>query len=387
MAAVDPTYPLYPISCFLAVAMLLLVLWNGFLRQSWNFSVVLLCIWLLFENLTYGINAIIWADNIDIKHYVYCDIITHVQIVTLIGKPLATLFITRRLYLITSLRSAVAPNASANRRDLAVEWTISLVAPLLFAGPFYYIVQPYRFVIQEGFGCVSCVDASILTWLLQYFWVLVPSLVSILFYCPKVIWVLYRHQRELDRFLRSNDSVTRTNYYRMLALASIDVLLTLPIGIVVSVVPVIATFRRGGYPFYRGFTFLHTNWGPVAASYSDVDDPVDLAQIYFNQWISPALAFVMFGLFGITEEARESIRLAIQTVRARSGWKPAAARSPLGTIEFGERPQVSWPSVDPETGVRPDLEDSMHKQENEGEGEQTDRGSQGVLNEKVVDSS
>ena len=74
MAAVDPTYPLYPIASFAASVLLLLVLLTSFIRQSWNFGVAPLCFWLFFENLTNGINAVIWSDNADIKLYVYCDI-------------------------------------------------------------------------------------------------------------------------------------------------------------------------------------------------------------------------------------------------------------------------------------------------------------------------
>ena len=74
MAAVDPTYPLYPIATLLASVILLLVLLTSFVRQSWNFGVALLCFWLFFENLTLGTNAILWSDNFVIKLDVYCDI-------------------------------------------------------------------------------------------------------------------------------------------------------------------------------------------------------------------------------------------------------------------------------------------------------------------------
>lgn len=74
MPAIDPTYPLFPIACLLAATMLLLVLLTSFIRLSWNLGVAFLCFWLFFENLTLGIGAIIWADNADIKLYVYCDI-------------------------------------------------------------------------------------------------------------------------------------------------------------------------------------------------------------------------------------------------------------------------------------------------------------------------
>ena len=74
MAAVDPTYPLYPIASILAAALLVLVFSTGFMRHKWNLGVAFLCFWLFFENLTEGVNAVIWSDNSDIKLYVYCDI-------------------------------------------------------------------------------------------------------------------------------------------------------------------------------------------------------------------------------------------------------------------------------------------------------------------------
>lgn len=138
-AAVDPTYPLYPIACFLSAVMLLLVLLTNFIRQSWNFGVASLCFWLFLENLVIGINTIIWADNADIKFDVYCDIgadtsfrcisgrefslefhtaVSHLQMFTYVVKPMATLIITRRLYLITSLQSVELPSKEAVRSTI-----------------------------------------------------------------------------------------------------------------------------------------------------------------------------------------------------------------------------------------------------------------------------
>ena len=73
-APADPTYPLYPIACILAAALLLLVLLTSFVRQSWNLGVAFLCFWLFFECLTAGVGAVIWSDNADVKLYIYCDI-------------------------------------------------------------------------------------------------------------------------------------------------------------------------------------------------------------------------------------------------------------------------------------------------------------------------
>ena len=77
MTPADPTYPLFPIACIISAAGLLLVFLTSFVRQSWNLGVAFLCFWLFWENLSSAINAIVWADNAEVRLYVYCDIGEH----------------------------------------------------------------------------------------------------------------------------------------------------------------------------------------------------------------------------------------------------------------------------------------------------------------------
>jgi hypothetical protein len=125
--AADPSYPLYPIFCIICAALVLLVFTTSFIRQSWNLGVAFLCFWVFWEILFFGIDAVIWADNADIKLYVYCDIgappsllslsfidnksrsVSHVQVFAAVVKPACTLIITRRLYKIAALKSLEAP--------------------------------------------------------------------------------------------------------------------------------------------------------------------------------------------------------------------------------------------------------------------------------------
>ncbi|KZV59129.1 STE3-domain-containing protein [Peniophora sp. CONT] len=327
--AADPTYPLYPIACFLSSAMLLLVLLTSFIRQNWNLGVAFLCFWLFFENLTEGVNAIIWSDNADIKSYVYCDIITHMQVITFVVKPLATLIITRRLYLIASLRSVELLDTAAKRRNLTIEWTLGLVVPVLVAGPF----------CESYSSAAELLDHT-------YAWIAFPSL-TLLNTSARVIRIFHRQKRDMNQFLQSNNSVSRMNYFRLFALASIDIILTLPIGIVNIVLAITDSLDQsnGHWLFYSGWTFLHTGWEPVAFSYATLatKGTKTLTQRYFVQWTSPALAFAIFGLFGVTAEARVSYWRVLCTVGGRFGWKPTPrarkARSPMGTMEFGEQQQ------------------------------------------------
>lgn len=74
MVATDPTYPLYPVLSLVCAAFLALILVLGAMHVSLNRAATFLCFWLFLENLTNGIDAIIWSDNDDVKLAVWCDI-------------------------------------------------------------------------------------------------------------------------------------------------------------------------------------------------------------------------------------------------------------------------------------------------------------------------
>ncbi|KZV64049.1 STE3-domain-containing protein [Peniophora sp. CONT] len=342
MGAVDPTFPLYPIACSLATAMLLLVLLTSFARRSWNLGVTFLTFWLMVENLAGAINSIAWADNADVKFVVYCDIVSHLGLICYVVKPMSTLIITRRLYLIANLRSVDVVNSAARRKNLAIEWIAGLIFPIAVAGPIYYVVQLQRFNVIEGFGCANSIDGSILAVLLVQVWSVIPPLISVTVYYPKVVLTFYRHNRTINHF--SNDSVSRINYFRILALASIDILLTLPMGIVFLVLFILPSASDGPLPFYKGWREVHSDWTPISVSYDELESggTFAVAQGYFVYWTSPVLAFTIFGLLGLTSEARASYWRIFCTAAGWVGWKPAERRQDnrvesLGPIEFGER--------------------------------------------------
>ena len=87
---------------------------------------------------------------------------------------------------------------------------------------------------------------------------------------------------------------------RILTLASIDVLFTLPIGIVSLILFILPELVGGPIPFYYGWYETHADFAPEGFPYSDLRDTatVELSQTYFTYWVPPVLAFVIFGLFG-----------------------------------------------------------------------------------------
>ncbi|KZV72026.1 fungal pheromone STE3G-protein-coupled receptor [Peniophora sp. CONT] len=359
MGAVDPTYPLYPIVAIISAVLLLLVFLSSFVRQSWNLGVTFLCFWLFFENLTAAVNAIVWSDNADIKLYIYCDIVSHLQLIAYVVKPMSTLLIMRRLYLIANLRSVDCPGKSARRWDCCIEWTLGLIIPVLIAGPAYFVVQGSRFIVEEGIGCGYASVSSVVSLVLIDSWTVMAPLLSTVLYYPKVAMTLYRQSREFNCFLRSNRSISRTNYIRILALASINIVIILTFNltmILFEVLPLVDVHRT--ITLYNGWSNLHTDWSPLGFSWADVKagGKLNLAIQYLDQWASVAHSFAIFALFGLTVGARASYWRAICTVAGWFGWKPTwrgrsgATRSVLSSIRFNRNRQaqeVSLASCEP----------------------------------------
>ena len=156
--------------------------------------------------------------------------------------------------------------------------------------------------------------------------------------------IFYRHNRDISRFLSSNNSVSRSNYFRVLALSSIDILFTFPIN-AVNIGLEISWYVRGqaNIPFYGGWVFTHTRWEPVGTSIETLRAfPGEVPQEYYSYWSCTVLAFITFGLFGLTAEARALYGRIFYSIARSFGWERTMhrnqhTRSTLGSIRFGIR--------------------------------------------------
>ncbi|KZV72455.1 hypothetical protein PENSPDRAFT_750905 [Peniophora sp. CONT] len=311
--ATDPTYPLYPVLSILSAALSLLILVGGLFRPSGNLNlgVGFLCFWLVLENFANGISAIIWFESADVKFHVYCDIVSRIHLVCPTINSLTTVIVIRRLYCIASLR----PKGS-----YASEWVLGSLVPMSVAGPLYYIVQGARFQVLEGFGCTYVIAHSLLGILLTQAGTIIPSMLAFVLYYPKVIEFFHRHHKDMSRF----SLALPTNYIRILAIASINTMLLLPLNIVMLVLVLISPCEAGTLPFYPGWNVVHRNWDPISVRYAVLQDrgAIGITLPYLMRWTSPVLAMVIFCLFGLTAEARASYRHMCSAICVSLGRKP-----------------------------------------------------------------
>lgn len=160
-----------------------------------------------------------------------------------------------------------------------------------------------------------------------------------------MVRVFYHHTKVVNRLLHEHTTVSRKSYLRVLALASLDILLTLPFGIVNIVLSTIVAMNQVRLPFYPGWTKVHSDWTPQVSAWADIEASgrSALPQDLFSNWTSPVLALAIFGLFGLTTEARDAFGRIFCVVggwfgrRLSPGKRDSRPSESLGAIEFEER--------------------------------------------------
>ncbi|KAI0031635.1 GPCR fungal pheromone mating factor [Vararia minispora EC-137] len=315
--AADPSYPLLPVASIACSALLLLVLISRTILQSWNLGVTILSFFLFLHTLIVGIDTIVWSDDYEVKHVLYCDITTRVKMFATLVRPACSLLITRRLSKIVSARSVTSASEREKRVDLCIELGMGLVFPGIVVGVFcsltlpLYIVQGSRFQIYEGFGCQSAVNVDVVELLLIESWGLTLPLISIVLY-SRIIWEFYRNGRETNRFLKSDSLVARDIYLRIIVLGCADIFFTLPVGAAQMIIAVnygLHFIHR--LPFYSGWSSGHSaaSSAPEIFPFSETSSWA-LSTAYISSWAPVALGYIVILLFGFTPKARASYRHA-----------------------------------------------------------------------------
>ncbi|KZV63604.1 hypothetical protein PENSPDRAFT_691512 [Peniophora sp. CONT] len=312
----------------------------------------MLCLGLFVETLLAGVNTIVWAANADVKATWYCDFYSHFTIWMNILKPACTFVITRRLYHVAARRSVEAASKAKRNWNLVVEIGAVVALPAVVTGPFYYVVQAARFAIVEGFGPTNAPSADILQILLLESWVIGLSLISVFFYCPRIVWVFYHFKRDTGRYLSNDGVVGSINYGRILALGLLDALITFPIAVANISLQVKGNIQAFGFiPFYYGWSTVHPpGWSQVVIFTKEelLAEPASTnALTYVSLWSSVVLGYAIFFLFGFTREARMSYLHGIRKIfgihRPSSSYT-TERREHLSSIAFGSRPAALEPA-------------------------------------------
>ncbi|KAF8070288.1 pheromone receptor [Lyophyllum atratum] len=265
--------------------------------EAWNTGTCLYMAWTSLGCLNLFINSVIWRGNMVNWAPVWCDISTKLMC------------INRRLYHIAIIRT-VTTTKSDKRRAVITDLSIGLGLPVLFM-ILQYVVQGHRFDIFEDYGCMTFTYNTPVAYLIVQTPVLVLGLISTV-YAVLSIMAFKRRTIELQVLLSSSSGPSPNRYLRLMCLAGIEILLSMPIALIG-----IAISAQGDVEPW-------ISWEDTHFDFSRVDQyPAALFALEQARWV------VVF--FGFAEEARRHYRVMYMAVTRRLGVNVGEDEASMGS--------------------------------------------------------
>ncbi|KAG6811096.1 hypothetical protein H0H92_008984 [Tricholoma furcatifolium] len=245
--------------------------------------------WLLGANLVHGINATIWANNIELRVPVWCDIVTKLLVGVMIALPGALLSMSRRLELVASKR----PISSEPKYQTA-----------------RIMLEDHRFDLIEGIGCSAAIQPSALGLILMWG----PPILfcgASLFLCAAAISHSLRMSAAVfSLHLEQRSPITSSIFIRRI---TISILTTC----VVFLVSVFSVFTTSDFVPW-------TSWSAAHANFTSVDiAPLNEGSIKFRWLGVPIVSLVYIALMLVLgEETRDVFKWIRGRVTKLPRWQP-----------------------------------------------------------------
>ncbi|KIJ45902.1 hypothetical protein M422DRAFT_778666 [Sphaerobolus stellatus SS14] len=261
-----------------------------------------LSLWLFISSLIRGIGALVWADNVDIRLEVWCDISTKILMGFVVAVPGASMCLMRQISIITSLRTSQRPSGS--RKERIIEVFFCLLFPCIYM-VLHYVVQGRRFDIIETLGCTPTFVISWVSILLIFVSPLLMSVVGLI-YGGLIIWALLRRRRNFKATPSGGSSASSNpaRYTRLFFLSSVVVMWETALIILTVVLNV-----KIGLDSETDWNFVHYKFSRIRQlprfliSNSSYNSTLAL-------WLVPPIAAVFFFLcFATGQEAMKDYRI------------------------------------------------------------------------------
>nr|AGL07721.1 pheromone receptor [Lentinula edodes]AWT58050.1 Pheromone receptor [Lentinula edodes] len=317
MQTSDPTFPLFPILSFLGFALSVIPLpWHF---QAWNSGTCAFMLWVGCFCLILFIDSLIWADNAINSIPVWCDITSQIIAGAGVGIPASTLCISRRLYRLTSTRT-VSITRDDKRRAIYEDVAIAVGLPILVL-LLHMIVQGHRFDIIEEYGCSPTTYNTLPAYFLYYMWPVLIGLVSFV-YSSLTLRTFYIRRLQFTQIVSANSTISPSRYLRLMLLALIDIMCTIPVGIYIIFIGL------DGVPLapWISWNDTHFDFNRVVLIPSAVwrSNTSNYTAVQINRWLPIVCAFIFFALFGFAEEAMKNYRRAFWFFAMPLGFRPSS---------------------------------------------------------------
>jgi pheromone a factor receptor len=130
------------------------------------------------------------------------------------------------------------------------------------------------------------------------------------------VMAIYEFYKRRQNHLKLTTNSNRSRYLRLMAISSIEILGTVPLGTYY----IVSNAKHGIVP-WKGWAFVHSHYSEVGqvAGFIWRNDPATTANLERNRWELVLCAFIFFALFGFAGEARKHYHRLYNSLARRLG--------------------------------------------------------------------
>ncbi|EGN92608.1 hypothetical protein SERLA73DRAFT_65462, partial [Serpula lacrymans var. lacrymans S7.3] len=292
---------------FLAALLLLLPLpWHWRAR---NVATLAIIAWLFVINVIYGVDAIVWGNNVNIVIPVWCDITSKLIIGANFALPAACLCVCIHLEQVASVRQARTTSDEKRRRQI-FEALMCFGLPLLFMG-LHYIVQGHRFDIIEEYGCRPTTYVSIPAVFIIWVPPLLLSVLSLGFAMMAFIHFMRRRVTFARHLESSRNGLTTTRYFRLMLMAVVEMVWNL---IITSYT---LWFSSLDFRPWKNWDYVHSNFSRIDLYATLFTPQIVITNYYLVWWIVPASTFIFVAFFAFGKDAIDEYKACFISFRRK----------------------------------------------------------------------
>ncbi|KAL6308811.1 pheromone A receptor-domain-containing protein [Sparassis latifolia] len=283
-----------PFGAFLAAILVLVPLPSHW--RARNVSTISMIAWLAVVNVILGVNAIVWANNVEIQLVSWCDIVIRVSVGSNLALPAACFCLCMHLERVASVR-IIHATQSDKRKRMIIDLLLCFGVPMIYIGV-YYVIQGHRFDIVENFGCRAETYVSIPEFFLFR---LPPILFSLGTFVFAGLAFLQFHRRRASfaaHLRQTTAALTPGRYFRLMSLAMVQMFWSL----LVTCLDTWFSYRDGLEPWIS-WDNVHSDFSRIGQFPTVLIPRQDLIFTYFLWWTIPVSAYLFFIFFAFGQDA------------------------------------------------------------------------------------
>ncbi|KAF7969418.1 hypothetical protein HWV62_6211 [Athelia sp. TMB] len=201
------------------------------------------------------------------------------------------------------------------------------------------------FNIIEQIGCNATIYNTLASYFLVFMWPTLLGCISFV-YSALTLRAFYKRRIQFAQIISNNSTMTTNRYLRLVILASVEMICTIPISIY-SIYIANVGIPLQPYISWANVHFDFSYIGQEPAVQWRSSRPL-VVSVELTRWLFPICALLFFSLFGLASDARRHYANAFWLTAGRFGVSPPATKTslpPSSRWQFTPKPNPLASSV------------------------------------------